>query len=303
MALALVGASTAAVAGDDFLDAFEIPKDAAFVGSESCADCHEDEEAAYVHSPHAADRALGGPGSAAAGCEACHGPASIHVFEEGDGFILGPENWGTLSEAQEVAMCTRCHTGQSTHWIGGPHDGAGIGCASCHADQVHFPVEALPANDFRVRAEFCLQCHPDQDTDFRLPFRHQVLEGRMDCEDCHDPHAGFDRTAWNGLNAVCLDCHQEMAGPFVYEHDGMQGEDCVLCHRPHGSHHDKLLVQEGNGLCMQCHFDQEFNGDSGFGIGQQGHAGLLADENRCYDCHFDVHGSNVDPTFRNWVQN
>jgi DmsE family decaheme c-type cytochrome len=297
MVLAMTGAATAALAGDAFMDAFDIPADAAFTGSASCLDCHDDLADAYAHSPHAADLALGGPGTAATGCEACHGPASLHVADDGDGFILGADLLGALDEAAQVTMCTRCHADQARHWPGSPHDGSSIACAACHADQVHFAVAARPADDYRNRAEFCLQCHPDQDADFRLPFRHQVLEGRLDCEDCHDPHAGFDRTAWNGLNAACLECHGEVAGPFVYEHDGVHGEDCLLCHRPHGSHHDKLLVQEGNGLCMQCHYDEGF--DSGFGIGGQAHAGLLLNESRCYDCHIDVHGSNVSPTFQN----
>ncbi|RKZ19933.1 hypothetical protein DRQ50_01045 [bacterium] len=297
--LVLVATATTALAGDEFLDAFDIPDDATFTGSESCADCHDEVVAAYANSPHAADRALGGPGTDATGCEACHGPASLHVAEDGDGFIIDAGLLGSLDEAAQVAMCTRCHSERANTWAGSPHDGADIGCASCHADQVHFPVAALPVTDYRNRAEFCLQCHPDQDAAFRLPFRHRVLEGRMDCEDCHDPHSSFEQGSWNGLNTICLDCHEEVAGPFVYEHDGVQGEDCLLCHRPHGSHHDKMLVQEGNGLCMQCHYDEGFNSGDGFDIGNQGHSGLLLGENRCYDCHIDVHGSNVSPTFRN----
>jgi DmsE family decaheme c-type cytochrome len=287
-----------ALAGDAFLDAFEIPADAATAGSEACIDCHDDVAASYAHSPHAAERALGGGGTALTGCEACHGPGSLHVLEDGDGFILGPGDFADMSEDLQVAMCNRCHAVQASGWSGGPHDGTGVGCAACHADQVHFAVEARPVNEYRNRAEFCLQCHPDQADAFRLPFRHRVLEGRLDCEDCHDPHRGPDETAWNGQNAVCLGCHEEMAGPFVFAHDGVAGEDCLLCHRPHGSHHDKLLLQEGNGLCLQCHHDQGFNSGDGFEIGSVGHGGLLGNEGRCYDCHIDVHGSNVSPTFR-----
>ncbi len=299
MVFVLVAGAAMANAADEFLSVFDIPDGAVFIGSESCADCHEDEDAAYAHSPHGALLALGGLGTVATGCEACHGPASLHVAADGDDFIVGVELLASLDEAQEVAMCTRCHQSHAGNWPGSPHDGSGIGCSSCHADQVHFSVEALPVTDYRNRAEFCLQCHPEQEAAFRLPFHHQVLEGRLDCEDCHDPHSGFDQTTWNGLNDVCLDCHDEVAGPFVYEHDGVQSEDCLICHRPHGSHHDKLLVQEGNGLCMQCHFEEGFNSGDGFGIGDQGHAGILQGENRCYDCHIDVHGSNVNPTFRN----
>ena len=33
-------------------------------------------------------------------------------------------------------------------------------------------------------------------------------------------------------------------------------------------------------------------------VGGQAHAGILTGEARCYDCHREVHGSNVDPAFR-----
>jgi len=191
------------------------------------------------------------------------------------------------------------NTSQGTHWAGGPHDGADISCSDCHADQVHFGGQALPASQFRNPSEFCLQCHAEQTSDFRLPFRHRVLENQIACNDCHDPHASQDANSMNGLNETCLGCHQEMSGPFVFEHDGVSGEDCTACHKPHGSNHDKLLISEGNSLCVQCHFDAEFNGDDSWTVGTVGHAGFaLGNEGRCFDCHSEVHGSNVSPTFQ-----
>jgi len=287
-----------AAAQSSYLESFDIPADAEFVGADMCVECHDVGEF-YQHSPHAVERALTIPGTDVFACEACHGPGSLHVEEGGEGFILGPGVLGSLPPSRREAMCTQCHTAIGTHYAGGPHQGTEISCADCHSDQAHFGGAARPAKDFRVQGEFCLQCHAEQVSDFRQPFRHRVLEGEMDCSDCHDPHRGFEQTTWNGLNETCLGCHTEMAGPFVFEHAGVSEEDCTACHRPHGSNNDQLLVQDGNGLCLQCHFDVAFNADDGFAIGDQSHAGLLTGEARCYDCHFEIHGSNVSPTFQN----
>ena len=285
--------------GDPYLGNFTIPAEAAYAGSASCVDCHEDVVAFYADSPHAVDRSLAVPGTGISACEACHGPGSLHVAGGGDGFILGAELLAAMGEDAGVAMCTQCHTAAGTHWVGGPHEGSGTGCADCHADQAHFGGSARPAREYRNPSEFCLQCHADQVDEFRLPFRHRALEGQVVCGDCHDPHRDFEALAWNGRNAVCLGCHTEMAGPFVFEHDGTSGEECVSCHRPHGSNHDKLLVQDGNTVCLQCHFSSAFDADDNWSLGGTAHGSLLANEARCYDCHIDVHGSNVSPTFRN----
>jgi len=287
-----------AAGGVSYVDSFEIPGDANYVGSATCLDCHDDVGEFYANSPHSVERGLAIPGTDIAGCEACHGPGSLHVAEDGDGFIIGPEVLAEQGEGARVAMCIQCHSDQGLTWTGGPHVGTDVSCASCHNDQVHFAVGVAPVADFRNKGEFCLQCHTAQTADFRLPFRHRVLEGQIDCQDCHDPHAGFEQTDWNGLNAVCLNCHNEMAGPFVYEHDGVSGEDCVACHRPHGSNHDKLLVTESNSMCLQCHFEQGFNSDENWTIGGMPHSGALTGEGRCYDCHTEVHGSNTDPNFK-----
>jgi DmsE family decaheme c-type cytochrome len=287
-----------ALAGGGFADGFDYPADASYVGSETCLDCHEEVADLYAHTPHSVDRAPLVPGADATSCEACHGPGSIHAEDEEVDSIINAEMLQGMDENQRDFMCLQCHQSEHAGWSGGPHQGSGISCADCHADQIHFKVEAKPVADFRNESEFCLQCHTGQVTDFRLPFRHRVLEGQIMCGDCHDPHNGFPTNTWNGLNETCLGCHTEMAGPFVFEHDGVQSEDCTACHKPHGSTHDKMLVTDGNTLCLQCHYESSFSPDDNWDLAGMNHSTALSNEGRCYDCHSEIHGSNVSPTLK-----
>ena len=84
---------------------------------------------------------------------------------------------------------------------------------------------------------------------------------------------------------LCVTCHGNVAGPFVYEHDpvvGLTGEGCMECHRPHGSNNPKLLTTFSRGACAQCHTDKANNHFPGRTCWQSG-------------CHVAIHGSNTDP--------
>ena len=204
-----------------------------------------------------------------------------------------------LDARGRAQLCLQCHGGVGAHWQDGPHAGTEISCADCHADQAHFGGAARPLAEFRNRGEFCLQCHPQQATDFRLPSRHRVLEGEVSCLDCHDAarrlRPGRLERPQRGLPRLP---HRDGRAPSCSSTRRVSDEDCTACHRPHGSQHDKLLTQDGNGLCLQCHVDAHLNATDGWEIGDQSHAGLLLNEGRCYDCHTHVHGSNVSPTLR-----
>ncbi len=279
--------------GYAFPDRFDLPAGATYAGSETCAECHDDIAESYAHAAHDPMLGLTVPGTAVSSCESCHGPGSLHVDEGGEGPIWGAEFLNSLGAEDRAALCLQCHTGLDHSWQDSPHAGSAASCVDCHADQVHFGGSILPRSQYRIEGEFCIQCHQEQVSDFRLPYRHRVLEGQMDCSECHSPHGEVIGVyGIGGENQMCLRCHEPMAGPFVFEHDAVQGEECIACHRPHGSINDKLLTQDNNSLCLQCHYQPDYPV-----IGAVNHSGPLSGTRRCYDCHSEVHGSNIDPKF------
>ena len=75
------------------------------------------------------------------------------------------------------------------------------------------------------------------------PSHHPIIENKMKCSDCHNPHGALtpgDAAATRRVNAQCTSCHADKRGPFVFSHPPVD-ENCLTCHNPHGSVHYKLL--------------------------------------------------------------
>ena len=144
----------------------------------------------------------------------------------------------------------------------------------------------------------CFQCHTDKKVEFRLPYHHPVLEGKMSCTDCHSPH-GEDARPWsattlNDVNETCFKCHKDQRGPFVWEHEALR-EGCTTCHKVHGSIHEKMLLVRDLNLCLRCHTQTNFPT-----IGKSNHATSRLPRGTCFSagCHTAVHGSNFDEHLR-----
>ena len=141
--------------------------------------------------------------------------------------------------------------------------------------------------------EICFTCHTDKRMQFRLPYHHPVLEGKMSCSDCHDPH-GIDVMPWtatseNAVNEVCFKCHNDKRGPYIWEHDALK-DGCTSCHQVHGSVNDKMLITSDYNLCLRCHATATY---------PLGHGTRWA-EGTCWaaGCHQAVHGSNFNNHLR-----
>jgi predicted CXXCH cytochrome family protein len=209
--------------------------------------------------------------------------------------------------------CYYCHTNYSRAFSGSPHarihfrvpDAVGeAGCESCHGPGSKHVEVGGGRGKFIVNPgkdpTACFQCHLETHAEFNLPQHHPVIEGRMNCVQCHDPH-GFDimkparGLAMARLNESCAQCHREQTRPFVFEHEAMR-EGCVICHNPHGSVNDKMLVERDANLCLKCHAQVAETMPGEIYIGKISHTAFLR-QGTCWSagCHTAVHGSNVHP--------
>ncbi len=277
------------------------------VGSQACLECHEEVAESYDGTAHAALLVRGEPD-----CEICHGGGSLHVESRSKKDTLGRRALRSLSAADRSATCLACHDNHMPRFLQSAHVEAGVSCWECHPDMLHKRA-AAPVTLLSVRkgwestsaksdaplvttgeglrqARFCFQCHGEVEADFQLQYRHPVMQSQIKCTDCHNLHEDEVWSTVLGEDEKCVSCHTEIGGPFLFEHFALE-EGCGVCHQPHGSMVDKMLTQSGNGLCEQCHFSSNFPL-----IGAVPHTGFLSSGARCYDCHFQVHGSNTNET-------
>ncbi len=257
------------------------PAASEFVGSETCATCHEEVSKKFEGNPHTKMALMHGKEGVT--CENCHGAGKAHVDGGGDTTkIFNPAKHST----KEVdAKCETCHAGSHPDFDRSPHAKANVGCISCH--DIHGNKESLLK---APQPQLCFQCHSDVKPAFNMPFHHKVNEGLISCSDCHDPHGTFENKNLKSTadqNAVCTKCHAETRGPFVFEHAPVRADGCTSCHTPHGSQNARLLNMPNiNVLCKQCHSEIGAGGVHGQG------AGSTSNQN-CTSCHTYIHGSNM----------
>lgn len=207
--------------------------------------------------------------------------------------------------------CVTCHEKESKEFEHSTHgkfavkdeEALGQGCESCHgAGSKHVDAGgekgAFILNP-KKNPQPCFQCHLDKKAEFNLQYHHPVLEGKVSCVDCHDPHAEevmpWTATTLEGPNETCFKCHPDKKGPFVYEHDAMR-EGCTICHNPHGSINKSLLTANDMNLCLKCHYQQSYPVlGTAAGMNHYSSAtGTLSRAENCASCHVAVHGSNFD---------
>ena len=204
--------------------------------------------------------------------------------------------------AEYVGMdtCIECHADEHKYFQMSEHASVTIalsaeeqeegaqaeGCETCHGPgSLHVAGRGDKSKIINAESETCFKCHLDVKGKFALQHHHPVTEGRMTCSSCHDMHGSDVRTTGGAMLAgkddKCFKCHKEVRGPFVFEHEAMR-EGCSVCHNPHGSINDKLLVAGHTTTCVRCHWEDEIHHDRY----------PIAIRRDCIDCHTRVHGSN-----------
>jgi DmsE family decaheme c-type cytochrome len=244
-------------------------------------------------------------------CAGCH-PAFLqhyHPHDRGAASIPGAEFVGT-------EKCSECHEEivrdfrTATHSrLKAPGPNAqNMGASRVMARQCSLPKRrrrptlSIPAN----RRKPVSQCHLEVRAQFQLPPSSSVLEGRMNCSDCHNPHKGNaiksggtniaqsirgGGMALLGQNDTCAQCHSAQRGPWVYEHEALR-QGCVVCHSPHGSVNQRLLNERNATLCLKCHI-QEQTEPGKILIGDVDHSSFLQ-QGTCWSA--GCHESRTGPT-------
>ncbi|HTQ77153.1 MAG TPA: DmsE family decaheme c-type cytochrome [Burkholderiales bacterium] len=269
-------------------------------GPEVCKACHADKVASFFASKHGVRTDSRTPISNG-GCVVCHANAAEHVKAgggKGAGGIVNPgrSNHAISAEAKN-AICLACHQGgQRIHWDRSAHANNEVACTNCH--MIHTAHDDV--RDKLTQSDVCFSCHRDKRAGFNLPYRHPIKEGKVACSDCHNAHgsAGEHMLVRDSVNDTCYQCHMEMRGPFIRNHEPVQ-EDCTLCHNPHGTTNPNLLKVRVPFLCQSCHQPTSHHGTipgaAPVNGGNPAIAQAVIMARGCLNCHTEIHGSN-NPT-------
>ena len=268
------------------------PKDLVLREDAKCTRCHDESDSAPVlaigktrHGVIADKRTPT--------CASCHGDSDAHINKP-EGVTERPapdrsfkKGSKTPIEARSQA-CLTCHQGGNRiHWDTGAHAANDVTCSTCH--KVHTAHDK--ARDKITQTEVCFECHKEQRAQISRPSRHPILEGKVACSDCHNPHgsAGVKSLVRDNVNDTCYQCHMEKRGPFIRGHQPVQ-ENCAECHNPHGSINSSLLKLRSPFLCQQCHEPTSHRGGLPNLAGTSTGANLAA--RGCLNCHTNIHGTN-----------
>jgi predicted CXXCH cytochrome family protein len=210
--------------------------------------------------------------------------------------------------------CVDCHANYTRGFAASPHARIHVeeaklagtaGCESCHGPGSKHVAAGGGKGKFIINPgkdpAACFTCHLQTHAEFNLPQHHPVIEGKMNCVQCHDPHGMDIMKPARGLamarrNESCAQCHREQTKPHAYEHAALR-DGCATCHQAHGSINAKLLVERDNNLCLKCHAQTpgSLAGAGNIFIGREDHTDRLK-MGTCFSagCHTAVHGSNID---------
>lgn len=247
---------------------------------QGCQRCHVQQYSRSIHStnnwktvPEPSERAF---------CERCHGDGTDHMKKGGGRGVAIFAFDDAADQHEKSARCLSCHyqSPDLALWEMGAHSRNGLSCDNCHTQH--------PGERKKVQQQdVCFDCHRRVKVEANKRSHHPILEGKLVCSSCHQPHGTMTRGLIKGNNAqmLCYSCHAEKRGPAVWNHPPVE-ENCQTCHRPHGSTHASLLVERVPQLCKNCH-DWSRNPGSPYAATADRNSG------KCLQSHPAIHGSSA----------
>ena len=193
--------------------------------NQMCADCHS----TALRKGYDAENNRYDTQSAeiAVGCEACHGPGSLHADEPTAITLFSPRREHPRSS---VETCAPCHARRS-QLTDGHVPGADSNWLNAYRPAFLNPPLYFP--DGQIRDEVYV---------YGSFMASRMAAAGVVCQDCHDAHTGKVASVGDGL---CVRCHNpsgdprfpKAAGTFASEaHHGhptdSAGARCVACHMP-----------------------------------------------------------------------
>jgi len=211
---------------------------ATFVGTKECTQCHSEITDHFGNSTHA-KLAMENGKAGATGCEACHGPGSVHVAAGGGrGTIVNPR--------KSPEACFACHLDKrgefslpNTH----PVLAGKMSCVDCHDVHTGDAVQGVGATMDGLN-DTCTKCHTAQ----KGPFVYEHGAMKEGCTSCHNPHGSVNQKMLVARDAnLCLRCHLE--DPGANPAPGVINANAVA----HGVQNHNSRLMQGTCWSAGCH--------------------------------------------------
>ena len=285
---------------------------------QACLACHKD-QAGIMQTKHGIQSDSSSPAGSGKACSACHGENPAHAKSPAENPHPVRFGKGTVSALAQTQACMSCHAGNRhlAFWESGRHGRNDVRCNDCHAVHATPPrgsTIAVTKKDLnypfvtterQLEYETCNRCHKQVRVQINKPSHHPIIEGKVTCSNCHNPHGAQSHAMikHETLNVQCWSCHADKRGPFLFQHPAVE-ENCLSCHSPHGSSHTKLLNEKVPNLCQDCHDwsrhpGTAYSGDQGF-VRIPGSKTTTPNtrfvSRSCLNCHNAIHGSNASAT-------
>jgi predicted CXXCH cytochrome family protein len=239
VALTILGISCATV--DRVVVAPPMILGAKYVGMDQCALCHEKEVKDFNLTQHSKIQIRETQEKEEVkdlGCEACHGPGSLHVEAGGgkDKFIIS----GKSPDA-----CYQCHLEKKAEFglqYHHPVEEGRMNCTACHNPH-GANLQMSAAVPLGRQNETCAQCHRAQARPH--VFEHEAL--REGCVSCHNPHGSINpKLLVQRDNNLCLKCHAQVAS------SSLPGATFIGT-MPHAGFGPTEFLKQGTCFSAGCH--------------------------------------------------